>query len=218
MDTTSATRSPADPKHAIRICKVAGRHLIFDIETVKDLRRRLRTSGTLVGTTPQQPTQNVFLGLPVEITPDEVKDLVQCGAAYVVDIVDAHREILGKSFADQATRSAYTDSLRRRMNAARLVQAAKASKKSLEMTDRPTSQTDEQQSSTTVAAGGRHLLSESRPGHNLATNGQGFHLNTPLGLTLTSSTNLIPQREDDAIAICIVKAFISHLDFDSELT
>ncbi|KAF4584249.1 tRNA-splicing endonuclease subunit sen34 [Ophiocordyceps camponoti-floridani] len=67
-----------DDPHTIRVCNVAGKFLVFDLESVALLRRELRTSGVLAGTTPQQPTQNMFLGLPVELDRIEAEALVRC--------------------------------------------------------------------------------------------------------------------------------------------
>lgn len=48
--------------------------------------------GCLTGTLPQFPQQNVFLGLPLELMPEEAALLVEIGAAYIADDVRAHRE------------------------------------------------------------------------------------------------------------------------------
>jgi hypothetical protein len=46
--------------------------------------------GCLSGTLPQLPQQNVFLGLPLELMTEEVALLLEKGASYVVDDVQAH--------------------------------------------------------------------------------------------------------------------------------
>jgi len=93
----------------VRISKIAGRYLVFDADSVARLRRQQNINGLLVGTTPQQPTQNIFLGLPIEIRPEEAGALVKKGAAYVVDDAAAHREAL----KDDRGREAYVESLRK---------------------------------------------------------------------------------------------------------
>ncbi|KAK2671036.1 tRNA intron endonuclease, catalytic domain-like [Fusarium oxysporum f. sp. vasinfectum] len=74
----------------VRISKIAGRYLIFDSEAAAFLRRNENINGTLAGTAPQQPTQNIFLGLPIELRPEEAEALLHKNVAYLVDDVAAH--------------------------------------------------------------------------------------------------------------------------------
>ncbi|KAG6012975.1 hypothetical protein E4U43_007546 [Claviceps pusilla] len=90
----------------IRVAKIAGRYLVFDPDAVALLRRHECINGTLVGTTPQQPTQNVFLGLPVELRPEEVDNLLHRNLAYVMEDGKAHVAAL------QHDRKCYITSLR----------------------------------------------------------------------------------------------------------
>lgn len=114
----------AESAASVRISKIAGRYLVFDPEDVAVLRRQLNTSGVLVGTLPQQPTQNIFLGVPVEIRPEEAQALVQKGRARVVDDVAAHRAVL-----NSGDRTAYIESLRRkRVTAEKLIAERQAEK------------------------------------------------------------------------------------------
>ncbi|KHN99286.1 Endonuclease TnsA, Hjc/tRNA endonuclease [Metarhizium album ARSEF 1941] len=94
----------------VRISKIAGRYLVFDPDALAVLRRRENTTGTLVGTTPQQPTQNLFLGLPVELRPEEAYALARKGSAHIVDDVAAHGVALSSSNTE--ARSMYIDHLR----------------------------------------------------------------------------------------------------------
>lgn len=96
---------------SIRISLIAGRYLIFDPAAASHLRRTQNTCGNLVGTLPQQPVQNVFLGMPIEIRAEEAQALVHRGAAYVVDNVAAHKDALRGGAAD---RKKYVDGLRKR--------------------------------------------------------------------------------------------------------
>lgn len=128
----AASSPPAPPP--VRISKIAGRYLVFDAETVGFLRRAENVNGTLVGTAPQQPTQNIFLGLPVELRPEEAEALVRRGAAYLVDDVAAHQLVLRNP--DPAARRAYLDSLRARKQAAQRVLAEKNAKKMAEVAER----------------------------------------------------------------------------------
>lgn len=77
--------------HGIPITIVDGRGLIFDIKDVIRLRKEFHMCGTLVGVLPQFPQQNVFLGLPLELMPEEVKYLVEeAKVGYLVDDSRAH--------------------------------------------------------------------------------------------------------------------------------
>lgn len=85
----------------MRISQVAGHYLIFDPSAASVLRREANTNGVLVGTCPQQPSQNIFLGLPIELRKEEVDVLVNQGIAHVVDAAAAHAEILSNPTAVQ---------------------------------------------------------------------------------------------------------------------
>jgi len=84
----------ADPELPIPISLIAGRYLLFSIDAVTFLRREHHICGVLIGSLPQAPQQNVFLGLPLELMPEEVRLLVEKGLAYVVDDVRAHQQAL----------------------------------------------------------------------------------------------------------------------------
>ncbi|KAG6124379.1 hypothetical protein E4U22_000555 [Claviceps purpurea] len=114
----------------IRVVKIAGRYLIFDPDAVAHLRRYEQMNGTLVGTTPQQPTQNVFLGLPVEMRPEAVDALLQKKSAYVVDDANAHSAIMRFDRSTAPCRS-YIVSLRNSKQAAALALTLRSSSKSV---------------------------------------------------------------------------------------
>jgi tRNA-splicing endonuclease subunit Sen34 len=79
------------PDLPIPISYVSGRYLLFSIEAVTYLRREHHICGVLIGTLPQIPMQNVFLGLPLELMPEEARLLVDKGVAYIVDEAKAHK-------------------------------------------------------------------------------------------------------------------------------
>lgn len=121
----------------IPISLISGRYLLFDIDTVTHLRRTHNICGVLMGTIPQIPQQNVFLGLPVELLPEEAKLLVEKEVAYVVDDASWHRDkfrsmAAGKDDAGVSDRKAYLASLRAQGRKARLaaevIQAKRAEK------------------------------------------------------------------------------------------
>ncbi|KAI1382363.1 SEN34 subunit of tRNA-splicing endonuclease [Hypoxylon crocopeplum] len=79
MPSSTISRPP------VRISKVAGRYLLFDIDDVMYLRRKYNICSVFVGTIPQNPQQNIFMGLPIELMPEEAQVLVDKKAAFVVD-------------------------------------------------------------------------------------------------------------------------------------
>jgi tRNA-splicing endonuclease subunit Sen34 len=80
------------------ISLIAGRYLIFDVNTVTYARREHSICGVLVGTIAHMSQQNVFLGVPMELMPEEARVLVEQGHAYIVDDVDVHK----KGFLDMS--------------------------------------------------------------------------------------------------------------------
>jgi tRNA-splicing endonuclease subunit Sen34 len=94
----------------IRISHIAGRYLVFDLQDVVHLRRQHNICAVFVGTMPQNPTQNIFMGLPVELLAEEVNVLVNKGAAYIAD--DAVEHLARLSAMDDTSRKAYLQSLK----------------------------------------------------------------------------------------------------------
>jgi tRNA-splicing endonuclease subunit Sen34 len=112
----------ADPDLPIPISLIAGRYLLFSIDAVTFLRREHHICGVLIGSLPQAPQQNVFLGLPLELMPEEVRLLVEKGLAYVVDDVRAHQK--GLVNASPRKKAQYINGLRDAGRQAALSQAA----------------------------------------------------------------------------------------------
>ncbi|RWA09756.1 hypothetical protein EKO27_g5339 [Xylaria grammica] len=94
----------------VRISKVAGRYLLFDIDDVMYLRRSYNICSVFVGTIPQNPQQNVFMGLPIELMPEEAQVLVEKKVAYVADDATFHPARLATF--DEPSRRAYVQSLK----------------------------------------------------------------------------------------------------------
>lgn len=94
----------------VPISRIAGRYLVFDINVVTYLRRTHHICGVLIGSIPQVPQQNVFLGLPLELLPEEARLLVEKEVAYIVDDASQHRETFSTLVGDDRRR--YLDSLR----------------------------------------------------------------------------------------------------------
>jgi tRNA-splicing endonuclease subunit Sen34 len=74
------------------ISHIAGRYLLFDVNLISHARRQHNICGVLIGTIPNLSQQNVFLGIPLELMPEEARVLVEKGAAYVVDDAEAHQK------------------------------------------------------------------------------------------------------------------------------
>lgn len=84
------------PFNPVQISAVAGRYLVFDHHDISVLRRHHEVCGVLTGTVPQSPTQNVFLGVPLELRPEDVAALVEAGAAVVRDEAQTQLAVLQK--------------------------------------------------------------------------------------------------------------------------
>ncbi|KAI2781700.1 SEN34 subunit of tRNA-splicing endonuclease [Daldinia loculata] len=84
MASSTISRPP------VRISKVAGRYLLFDIDDVMHLRKNHNICSVFVGTIPQNPQQNIFMGLPIELMPEEAQILVDKNVAYIVDDAAFH--------------------------------------------------------------------------------------------------------------------------------
>ncbi|KAK1766777.1 hypothetical protein QBC33DRAFT_88240 [Phialemonium atrogriseum] len=111
----------------VRISKIASRYLVFDVQDVVYLRRHHDICAVFVGTMPQNPTQNIFMGLPVELLPEEASVLVNKKVAYIVDDPVAHLAELGAM--DETSRKSYLQSLRtQRRNAQKAIDEEKATR------------------------------------------------------------------------------------------
>lgn len=89
MAPASAPNSVTEP---FPISCIAGRYLLFDVDVIAHCRRAHNICGVLIGTIPNLSQQNVFLGIPLELMPEEARVLVENKAAYVVDDVEIHRK------------------------------------------------------------------------------------------------------------------------------
>lgn len=78
--------------HPFPISCLAGRYLLFDIDVISHVRRTHNICGVLIGTIPNLSQQNVFLGVPLELTPEEARVLVEQGHAYLVDDAQQHQK------------------------------------------------------------------------------------------------------------------------------
>ncbi|PWY96617.1 tRNA-splicing endonuclease subunit Sen34 [Aspergillus sclerotioniger CBS 115572] len=81
-----------EPTLPIPISYIAGSYFLFSIDAVTYLRREYHICGVLSGTLPQIPQQNVFLGLPLKLMPEEARLLVEKGVACIVDEVKVQKD------------------------------------------------------------------------------------------------------------------------------
>ncbi|KAF1839386.1 SEN34 subunit of tRNA-splicing endonuclease [Decorospora gaudefroyi] len=94
----AAAPAPSPITEPFTISLIAGRYLLFDVDVIAHCRRAHNICGLLVGTIPNLSQQNVFLGIPLELMPEEARVLVDRDAAYVVDDAQAHQT----SFAEMS--------------------------------------------------------------------------------------------------------------------
>ncbi|KAI8253459.1 putative tRNA-splicing endonuclease subunit tsp-4 [Colletotrichum sp. SAR11_239] len=112
----------------VRISKIADRYLVFDAEDVAWIRRNHSICSVLIGTTPQNPTQNVFLSLPLELLPEEASMLIAKKVGRLVDETSQHLSCLASP--DQKSRKAYITILKDRRDQAQKLIAEDQAKKS----------------------------------------------------------------------------------------
>jgi tRNA-splicing endonuclease subunit Sen34 len=109
----------AVPERQVRISRIGGRYLVFDIEDVVYIRRHHGMCAVFVGTMPQNPTQSILLSLPIELYAEEAKLLVDKKAAYIAD--DATDHLSQLKTMDSSARKAYFQSLKSQRKAAQRV-------------------------------------------------------------------------------------------------
>ena len=106
------------------ISLVHNHYLLFSIDAITYIRRVHHMTCVLVGSIPQIPQQNVFLGIPLELMPEEARLLVEKGAAFVIDDVKAHDN--GLRGLSESERLRYLSGLKKEgAEAARKVRARK---------------------------------------------------------------------------------------------
>lgn len=111
MASSQSPEPPILPFPIFRHSQALERYLLYDINTITWLRATHHILGVLIGTLPQIPQQNVFLGLPLELMPEEARLLVEKGIAYTVDDLAWHNQQLGQ--LTNAQKSAFLQELER---------------------------------------------------------------------------------------------------------
>jgi len=145
----NATDDDSVPTYPIPISRLGHRYYLYDIEHITHLRITHHILGTLVGSLPQSPQQNLFLGLPLELTPEEARLLVSKGVCCIVDDVLAHRN--GLKNMSKEDRQSYTNLLRAQGREA----AAQAVRRAGYKTESALSKLDEKKREQALRALGR---------------------------------------------------------------
>ena len=116
--------TPVLPFPIFQISHAVKRYLLYDINTITWLRRTHNILGVLIGTLPQIPQQNVFLGLPLELQPEEALLLIEKGLGYIADDLQWHEESMRS--LTPAQRESFVEGLKKEgMSAARAVEQQK---------------------------------------------------------------------------------------------
>ena len=97
----TAPTAPSLPFPVFQVSQKVGRYLLYDISVITWLRKNHNILGVLIGTLPQIPQQNVFLGLPLELQPEEARLLVESGLAYIVNDLKWHVTDLASKDTEQ---------------------------------------------------------------------------------------------------------------------
>lgn len=109
-----ATQVPAVPvQEPFPIFSLAHKYIVYDPNVIAHIRQTYNISGVLIGSLPQAPQQNIFLGAPLELMPEEARLLVEKEVAYIVDDTKTHKQNFLDGGLTQEERKAYQDALRR---------------------------------------------------------------------------------------------------------
>ncbi|MCJ1378505.1 tRNA-splicing endonuclease subunit [Xylographa soralifera] len=111
MTVRAEVPPPVLPFPIFRISSTIDRYLLYDINVVTWLRKTHHILGVLIGTLPHIPQQNVFLGLPLELMPEEARLLCEKSLSIIVDDLEWHRQGLRSLSSDQ--RNAFVQGLAR---------------------------------------------------------------------------------------------------------
>ncbi|KAL1863297.1 tRNA-splicing endonuclease subunit [Paecilomyces lecythidis] len=192
------------PKLPIQISFVSGRYLLFSIDAVTYLRREHNICGVLIGTLPQIPQQNVFLGLPLELMPEEARLLVDKGVACIVDEKRAHN--VGMKTLMQEDRRRYLQDLEHEGFQASRIQAERKEQQREEVLKNLQKKKGAKVkvADTQTAARGPVVAEEDvnteifgqdqRPGSALASSRASIIPDTPFGITPATSYPPLPSQ------------------------
>ncbi|RPD59130.1 tRNA-intron endonuclease catalytic domain-like protein [Lentinus tigrinus ALCF2SS1-7] len=92
--------SDSDRDHKIRLRVSNQKAYVWDVEDIATLRAKHHVCGVLTGTLPHLSQQNVFLGVPHVLLPEEVVLLLEKQLAVLIDDPRAHRAPSAQALAD----------------------------------------------------------------------------------------------------------------------
>ncbi|KAJ5599701.1 tRNA-splicing endonuclease subunit tsp-4 [Penicillium hetheringtonii] len=175
----------------IPISYVSGRYLLFSIDAVTYLRREHHICGVLIGTLPQIPQQNVFLGLPLELMPEEARLLVDKGVACIVDEAKAHDGM--KSLLEEDRRQYLRELESQGLQASRLLSDRKDQQRAQVLKKLDDKAKAKALKAKATQEGQDAAASSSTPGDNLAsTRSPSRASGTPLAMGITPPTSYPP--------------------------
>ncbi|KAI9801780.1 MAG: hypothetical protein M1825_003152 [Sarcosagium campestre] len=134
------------------ISLISDRYFIFDINAITHARHKHHICGVLIGTIPHLSQQNLFLGVPLELMPEEARLLVDNGAAYIVD--DAAHQKKGYNTLTKVAKADFRQTLAKegaRLGKQLEEKAAHRSKLALERQRKSKLDRDEQDSGSSSA-------------------------------------------------------------------
>ncbi len=111
MGFATDLHAPSLPFPLFKISSKIERFLLYDIDTISWLRKAHNVLGVLIGTLPQFPQQNIFLGLPLQLQPEEARLLVEKNVAYIVDGLSWHS--MGMQSMTSAQKASFKGALQR---------------------------------------------------------------------------------------------------------
>ena len=193
----------------IEISYIGGKFLLFSIEIYSYLRRQHQICGMLVGTLPQSPSQNVFLGLPVQLMPEEVFLLVDKGIACVIDDRKAHRGV--HRSPDLTTRSRYLANIESeggKASMARLASQNRRKQQALEKRKKSKSVADSASDISAANGADTEAEQDSLLVSTTTTPPPSSDVQSAFTVTPPTSTHLLPPSSEDAsLALPMPKSY-----------
>ncbi|OKL58159.1 hypothetical protein UA08_06514 [Talaromyces atroroseus] len=179
----------------VPISFVSGRYLLFSSDAVTYLRREHNICGVLMGTLPQAPQQNVFLGLPLELMPEETKLLVEKGVARIVDDFRYHNDAM-RSLLQEDRRKYLEDLNRDGQNVSRIISGRKEQRreKALQkVAQKAIARSSSPQVAVAENAEEELFESPTRPGSSMASSSSNVSLSS-ISITPATTYPLLPDQ------------------------
>lgn len=180
----------------VPISYVAGRYLIFSPDVATYLRREHNICGVLMGTLPQVPQQNVFLGLPLELMPEEARLLFDKGVARIIDDTRYHNDAM-RSLMEEDKRKYLRDLDRESQSISRLMLGKKEQQREeslRKVAQKKNAKSSSSQGTEAENADGETLFeSPIRPGSSMSNSSS--NVSTPsVSITPATTFPLLPSQ------------------------